>query len=346
MVSPALQYMMLLPYMDSTMFGEGYQPGYDRAAGTGAAIDGGGPDWWLIEVSALPFGLMNDMLGNGQRWRGWLFGCVTRLPYEGGKTNKADWALWDRYKLIEATMVGWWSKQVPRPVQVVAPAGADDATAATCTTTVGRTGNVLATAYVLKGKHTLVSIASWANSSVSCDLLVDWSSLGMAPPTQLQAHAIDGFQNNATFTVQGNRVKNVPTAPARGWLLVFGTYIPPPPGPPPRPPPPGPAPPGRPPPPPWSPGKPFTWGNVSTGAPGSGSSCASASTCIFDKTICKPLAGQCAILEHEVESKCGTWSECAGAICRPSYKGYCLARGKMDGDKTYDAWGYRKVPPK
>jgi hypothetical protein len=30
MVSPALQYMMLLPYMDSTMFGEGYQSGYDR----------------------------------------------------------------------------------------------------------------------------------------------------------------------------------------------------------------------------------------------------------------------------------------------------------------------------
>ena len=41
--------------MDSTMFGEGYQPGYDRPAGTGASIDGGGPDWWLIEVSALPF---------------------------------------------------------------------------------------------------------------------------------------------------------------------------------------------------------------------------------------------------------------------------------------------------
>ena len=100
-------------------------------------------------------------------------------------------------------------------------------------------------------------------------------------------------------------------------------------------------------PPPWKPGTPFTWGNISTGAPGSGSSCSgSASTCIFDKTICKSLAGQCAILEHEVESKCGTWSECAGAVCRPSYKGYCLARGKMDGEKTprHDAWGYRKVP--
>jgi hypothetical protein len=225
MVSPALQYMMLLPYMDSTMFGEGYQPGYDRAAGTMDPIDGGGPDWWLIKVSALPFGLMNDMLGNGQRWRGWLFGCVTRLPYGGAKTNKADWAIWDRYKLTEATMVGWWEKQDPRLVQVVAPAGADDAMAVACTTTAGHTGHILATAYMLKGAHTLVSVASWANNNVSCDLLVDWSSLGLSPSTKLQAHAIDGFQSNATFTVQGNRVANLPTAPARGRLLVLGTYI-------------------------------------------------------------------------------------------------------------------------
>ena len=42
--------MMLFPYMDSSMFGEGYQTGYDRPAGTMQPIDGGGPDWWLIEV--------------------------------------------------------------------------------------------------------------------------------------------------------------------------------------------------------------------------------------------------------------------------------------------------------
>lgn len=63
MVSPALQYMMLFPYMDSSMFGEGYQAGYDRPADTMQPIDGGGPDWWLIEVSSLAWGMMNDMLG-------------------------------------------------------------------------------------------------------------------------------------------------------------------------------------------------------------------------------------------------------------------------------------------
>ena len=116
---------------------------------------------------------MNDMLGNGQRKRGWLFGCVTRLPYEGGKTNKADWELWDRYKLTEATMVGWWSTQAAPPVQVVAPAGADAATFAPCNSLADRTGHVLATACVLRGQHTLVSIASWSNQTAYCELQVD-----------------------------------------------------------------------------------------------------------------------------------------------------------------------------
>jgi hypothetical protein len=86
--------------------------------------------------------------------------------------------------------------------------------------------------------------------------------------------------------------------------------------------PPPPAPPAPPPwQPPWSPGTPFAWENISTGAPGSGSFCdgkgSGGGGCIFNKTICKPLyGGQCGILVQEVDSKCGTWSECAGVVCR------------------------------
>ena len=72
--------------------------------------------------------------------------------------------------------------------------GAGAAATAACSTTADRTGHILATGYVLKGVHTLVSMASWANESTACDLLVDWSSLGLRAPTQVQARAIDGFQ--------------------------------------------------------------------------------------------------------------------------------------------------------
>ena len=48
-----------------------------------------------------------------------------------------------------------------------------------------------------------------------------------------------------------------------------------------------------------------------------------------------------------MESVCGAWSQCAGAVCRPSYDGYCLARGEMtDAIAASDAWGYRKAPRK
>lgn len=167
-------------------------------------IDGGGPDWWLIEVSALPFGLMNDMLGNGQRWRGWLFGCVTRLPYPGGSTNVADWALWDRYRLTEADMIGWWEKQREQPVRVVPPADADEVATSACSTTLTRTGHVLATAYVVKGKHTLISVASWSNDTVSCDLEVNWTAIGLVAPATVSVFAIDGFQEAATFAVSNS----------------------------------------------------------------------------------------------------------------------------------------------
>ena len=389
MVSPALQYMMLMPCarrsslagsllfckpnklccadMDSTMFGEGYQQGYDRPADTMQQIDGGGPDWWLIEVSAIPFGLMNDMLGMGQRWRGWLFGCVTRLPYPGGQTNGADWALWDRFKLTEATMIGWWEKQSVPPVRVVAPAGADAATTAACTTTPSRTGHVLATAYVLKGEHTLVSVASWANATVSCDLLVDWAALGLQAPTQVEAQDIDGFQTAATFAADADRIKNVTVATAAGrctigcgWLIVLGKA---PPAPPPPPAPPNPIP------------AHYKWQNISLGGQGSGSTCSCAfppchaNSCIFNSTYCDEsrYGGQCAMKETDAEAKCGAWEHCDGVVCKAGYGGCeysnglpshlatrspdadrcwstdCLARSKMTSDADPDMWGYKKV---
>jgi hypothetical protein len=56
-VSPALQYMQHMGYMDRTMLGELYN--YDNSA-----------DYYLIEISSLAWGLGNDMLGKGNPHRG------------------------------------------------------------------------------------------------------------------------------------------------------------------------------------------------------------------------------------------------------------------------------------
>ena len=56
-VSPALQFMHLFPYVDSLWFGEGYD--YNSS-----------PDYWLVEVSGVAWGLMGDMMREGNPWRG------------------------------------------------------------------------------------------------------------------------------------------------------------------------------------------------------------------------------------------------------------------------------------
>ena len=76
--------------------------------------------------------------------------------------------------------------------------------------------------------------------------------------------------------------------------------------------------------------------------------------CIYNETYCfRPRAGinQCAILEAELDAKCGAWDECAGAVCRPIYlhngEQYCLARKVWDDTRvstmSSEQWSYKKI---
>ncbi|KAH8055697.1 hypothetical protein JL722_8040 [Aureococcus anophagefferens] len=197
------------PYMDSLMLGEGYAPGYDRPAG----VPGGGPDWWLVEVSGIPFGLMNDMLGASasQLWRGFVFGSVTRLPYSSLASNQQVWKVWDDYELETAEMIGFWDDAGP----AVSPA-------AGC----GGGGALAATAYVHAGNVTLVAVASWANATLTCDLVVDVARLGLDRVTVAVAPAIPAapvpgfsFQAAATYAVHDGKVRGVTVPPQRAILI-------------------------------------------------------------------------------------------------------------------------------
>ncbi|KAH8074918.1 hypothetical protein JL720_10667 [Aureococcus anophagefferens] len=176
--SPGFAVHAPVPYMDSLMLGEGYAPGYDRPAG----VPGGGPDWWLVEVSGIPFGLMNDMLGRRRRsWRGFVFGSVTRLPYSSLASNQQVWKVWDDYELETAEMIGFWDDAGP----AVSPA-------AGC----GGGGALAATAYVHAGNVTLVAVASWANATLTCDLVAA-----------------------ATYAVHDGKVRGVTVPPQRAILI-------------------------------------------------------------------------------------------------------------------------------
>lgn len=176
------QHLEHLPYIDSLWLGEGFN--YDET-----------PEYWLVELSGMPFGLFGEMLGVGNPWRGMVYGMSNRLPYGGGDPRPL-WKVWDGFGIREARMVGYWVK--------------------TCPVQTGRS-DVLATAYLKPGR-TLVALASWAKTEARLSLRLDWTALGLDPQkTVLQAPAIPGFQEARTFA-PGDEI---PVAPGRGWVLLL-----------------------------------------------------------------------------------------------------------------------------
>jgi hypothetical protein len=134
------------PMTDSLWLGEGYDYKHES------------PDYWLVEVSGIPYGLFSEMLqGCGNPWRGMIYGMSNRLRWTGCDPTPI-WKLWDEFGIEDARMIGYWSKK--------APIHTDQE-------------NVLATSYV-KDDKTLVVLASWADEALDCQLQIDWDKLGLS----------------------------------------------------------------------------------------------------------------------------------------------------------------------
>lgn len=174
-------YMQNFPYYHRIWYGEGFN--YNTPS-----------DYWLVEMSGIPFGLMSEMLnGGGNKWRGMLFGMTQRLGWSGDP--RPLWKLWDDFGMQHTSMLGWWDPACP--VKTDNP-------------------KLQATVYRQAGKS-LIALASWAPAKTSVKLAVDWKALGLDPAkTTINAPAIDGYQDEATFAADGE----IPVEPGRGWLLI------------------------------------------------------------------------------------------------------------------------------
>jgi hypothetical protein len=184
--SSANLYLEHLPFVDRLWFGEYFD--YDSP-----------PDYWLVEVSGLPFGLMSEMLEKGGNpWRGMLFGMTSRLPWAGDP--RPLWKAWDTFGLAGSRMKGWWVPDTP--VRTDRP-------------------GVLATTYLKPAGprgtgRALVALASWEKEPVEVALAIDWKALGLDPSrARLTAPAIEAFQPAASFGA-GDRIR---VEPGKGWLL-------------------------------------------------------------------------------------------------------------------------------
>ena len=180
--SSANVYMEHFPYVNSLWFGEGFEA--DEP-----------PDFWLVETSGIPFGLMGEQLQTASNpWRGMLYGMVPRLPWSGDPRHV--WKVWDEFGIQESRMIGYW--------QQACPVKTDNE-------------DIMATAYVRHGKAMLVSLASWAAERADCRLQIDWKAIGLDPrQAAINAPQIDGFQDAATFGPSDA----IPVEAGRGWLLI------------------------------------------------------------------------------------------------------------------------------
>jgi hypothetical protein len=175
-------YMEILPYLDRLWLGEGFDAG---------AV---APDFWLVEMSGLPFGLMSEMLDGTNPWRGMVFGETGRLPWSGDP--RGLWKVWDELGIQGTEMLPFFAPNCP--VKTGRP-------------------DVLATVYRRSGRS-FVAIGSWAGADTEVRLDIDWKTLGLDPDrSALYAPAIAGMQSESAW----KPAQAIPVAAKRGWFLVL-----------------------------------------------------------------------------------------------------------------------------
>ena len=169
--------------MDSLWIGEGFD------------YEGSRPDYWLVEISGIPFGLMGDMLHRGgNKWRGMVFGMTPRCNWPEGGSPLPVWQLWDSFGMKGCVVRGWWDEECP-----VHPSHPE----------------CRATAYV-KEDRMLISVASWADEPVDVSLDIRLPEGWDARRVRYSLPFIRNFQEEQNFAPD-SRLR---IDPARGKILI------------------------------------------------------------------------------------------------------------------------------
>lgn len=140
----SIAFMELYPYYDGLWHGEGFNADSP-------------PEFMLVEMSGIPFGLMSEMLDHPNPWHGMVFGMRVRWPWSGDP--RPIWKLEDRFGIADSEFIGWWDPACPV-----------------------KTGHPQVKASVFrKSGSAFVAVASWAKEPVNVKLEIDWKALGIEP---------------------------------------------------------------------------------------------------------------------------------------------------------------------
>jgi hypothetical protein len=159
-INSAMLYMEHFPFISRLWFGEYFEYDLDE-------------DYWMTEVSGLPFGLMGEMLQDGGHpYRGMLYGMTARKY--GDVDPRPVWAMMNDFGIAESRMLGYWLEGAP------------------VTTNHPR---VLATTYI-RPDAILIALASWSEEDEVVSLSADWDALGFGGEEGHGAYApaVEGLQ--------------------------------------------------------------------------------------------------------------------------------------------------------
>lgn len=155
----AIVFMELYPFVDRLWYGEGFP--LDRPA-----------EFWLIERSGLPFGLMSEQLMPDSPFRGMVYLMTGRYRWCNGDPRPL-WRFFDESGLGESAMVGWWDPDCPARFT---------------------DSNVKVTLFLTSNGFYL-ALANFANRKATGRLQVDWEKLGAVhKEVQARVPSIRGLQ--------------------------------------------------------------------------------------------------------------------------------------------------------
>ncbi|MBQ0104849.1 MAG: hypothetical protein KBT47_02300, partial [Armatimonadetes bacterium] len=181
-VSPALTCMEHFAYFTSLWLGEEFE--YDLK-----------PDYWLVEVSGIPFGLTSEELYFDNvlnEYRGMIFGMGSKI-YDNAS---AIWNFWKEYKIEESEMIGYWEKDCPVRTNK---------------------SDVYVTCYK-KDKEVLIAVATWSGCDEKVKLDIDYKALGIdKEKAKLILPYIKGFQDSCEYETDHEFV----IKPAGGFMAVL-----------------------------------------------------------------------------------------------------------------------------
>jgi len=177
-------YMDLLPYMDQLWVGEARD--YDKPA-----------DYWLVEVSGIPFGLTSQMLNKGgNAWRGMVFGITDRFGWYRSITPEYIWKFWDEHDFLHKRMTGFWDQDIA--VKTDNP-------------------NAVASTFQDAGE-TIIAVANWTDTVQTCRLAIDWHKLGLSPDAVTTGiPGLRDFQDQRAVDLS----KPLELPAAKGYMIVL-----------------------------------------------------------------------------------------------------------------------------